>query len=262
MSSTVSAADDGNLPPDIARIKQSGVLRVALTREDYPPFYYQKQDQLKGLDIELAQDIARRLGVKLEFRRLARSWDEVVQVVVAGEADVAISALSRTLPRAQEVVFTQPYVILAQALLVNRLKLASLGGEQAPLKRLDSAGVRIGTLSESSYLDFAHTAFPAVQVTSYPHWDGAIKALLAGKVHAVMFDPLLCKRSLLVKPQRALTVQLLVTQRPDPIAMAVNWRDHDLLQWLNVYIDTVRGNGYLQQLQDEYIGTEVRHATD
>lgn len=257
---TASAADDDRLPPDLGRIKQSGVLRVVLTREDYPPFYYLQRNQLKGHDIDLARDIARRLGVKVEFKRLGRSWDEVVQVIVAGEADVAISALSRTLPRAQKVAYTQPYLTLPQGLLVNRLKLAGLDGGKAPLQRLDSAGVRIGTLAGSSYVDFAHTAFPAAQVIPYSRWDEASQALLAGEIHAVMFDALLCKRTLLVKPQRALTIQLLTTERPDPIAMAVNWRDHELLRWLNVYIDTVRDEGYLQQLEAKYIATGAAHA--
>jgi polar amino acid transport system substrate-binding protein len=263
MASTVRAADDNALPPDIARIKNAGKLHVILTKEDYPPFYYRQGNQLKGFDIELANNIATKLEVKVDFKRLASSWENVVQLIGEGKADVAITALSRTLPRAQKVAYTQPYVTLPQALLVNRLKLARLGGDQPPLQRLNTSSVRIGTLAESSYIGFAHAAFPAAQVISYSHWDAAMEALQKGEIHAVMFDALLCKRSLLTKPQLALNIQLLITERPDPIAMAVNWHDRELLQWLNIYIDTVRGEGYLKQLQDKYLGAEeVRNAAD
>jgi polar amino acid transport system substrate-binding protein len=263
LAGTASAADDDTLPPDIARIKHAGVLHVVLTKEDYPPFYYRQGNQLKGFDIELANDIASRLKVDVDFKRLASSWENVVQLIGEGKADVAITALSRTLPRAQKVAYTQPYVTLPQALLVNRLKLAGLGGDQPPLQRLNNSSVRIGTLAESSYINFAQAAFPAAQLLRYSHWDAAMEALQVGEIHAVMFDALLCKRTLLTKPQLALNIQLLVTERPDPIAMAVNWHDRELLQWLNIYIDTVRGEGYLKQLQDKYLGAEeVRNAAD
>ena len=255
------AADDNALPPDITRIQQAGKLRVALPQEDYPPFFQQQDGELQGLDIELAQDVAHRLGVQVEFNRQASNWDEIVDVIVAQQADVAIAALSRTLPRAQRVAYTQAYVTLPQALLINRLKLAGLGGKRPPLLRLNDHVVRIGTLQGSSYIGFAQTAFPNARIVPYRHWGEGVQALLAGEIHAVMFDTLLCKRTLLTQPQHALQIQLQITERPDPIAIAVNWRDRDLLHWLNIYIDTVKAEGYLQRLERKYNITGAYHAT-
>ena len=254
------AASTATLPPDLARIQATGILRVALTHADYPPFYERQAGGLRGLDIDLAHDVARRLGVDVQFNREASSWDDIVAVIAARKADVAIAALSRSLPRAQRVAYTQPYLTLPQALLVNRLKLAGLAGEGEPVVRLNNPAVRIGTLRGSSYVNFAKAAFPAAQVEVYDQWSNAVNALVSGRIHAVMFDALLCKRTLLARPELALQLQMVVTQRPDPIAMAVNWRDREWVQWLNVYIDTIRGDGYLQALEAKYIGPGVRHA--
>jgi len=109
-------------------------------------------------------------------------------------------------------------------------------------------------------VNFAKAAFPAAQVEVYDQWSNAVNALVSGRIHALMFDALLCKRTLLARPELALQLQMVVTQRPDPIAMAVNWRDREWAQWLNVYIDTIRGDGYLQALEAKYIGPGVRHA--
>jgi polar amino acid transport system substrate-binding protein len=258
--SAAGATADDTLPPDIARIQQAGELRVALTRDDYPPFYQTQAGEPRGFDIELATDVAQNLNVKVKFLPLAGSWDDLVNIIATHQADVAISALSRTLPRALSVAYTQPYITLPQALLINRLKLAELETKGPPLVRLDNPAVRIGTRQGSSYMEFAQAAFPKARIVAYEHWGQSVQALLAGDIHAVMFDALQCRRTLLANPQYALKIQLLITKYPDPFAMAVNWNDRALLHWLNVYIDTVRDEGYLQQLENQYIGAGVLDA--
>jgi polar amino acid transport system substrate-binding protein len=94
--------------PDIKAILDRGELIVAMTAGDQPPFYYvEPNGQLAGLDATLARDIASRLGVKVSFNRSPKSFNEVVELVAQGGADVAISKLSRTLVRAQMVRFTK-----------------------------------------------------------------------------------------------------------------------------------------------------------
>ena len=53
-------------------------------------------------------ELAKKLGVAVQFERDARTFDDVVHLLATGQADVAISKLSRTLPRAQVVSFSTP----------------------------------------------------------------------------------------------------------------------------------------------------------
>jgi len=245
---------------DLPRIQTAGVLRVALTQADYRPFYEQGPDGLHGFDIDLARDVARRLGVKVQFNRVAKNWDGLIDIIASGRADVAISALSRSLKRAERVAYTEPYLTLSQALLVNRLKLAELKDGATPLSRLDEPSVRIGTLRGSSYVGFARARFPKADVELYDRWSDGLEDLEAGRIHALMFDALLCKRTLLAHPELALQLQFLKSDRPDPVAMAVNWHNRELVHWLNIYIDTIRGEGYLRTLEAKYIGPGVQYA--
>ena len=114
----------GDFPPDLQRIMNRGHLIVAMHREDFPPFFmHDKSGRYHGLDVSLAQDIGRRLGVGVKFNRKAETFDEVIDIVARREADVAMSYLSRTLERAKRVKFTESYLSLRLALWVNRLRL-------------------------------------------------------------------------------------------------------------------------------------------
>src|SRR5262245_39891676 len=95
-----------------------------------PPFFMQDATgQLTGYDIALARDIAKHLGVKIIFNREATTVDDLIDQVATGQADIAISFLSRTLHRAMKVNFTEPYLQVKKTLLVNRLQIAQLDWE-------------------------------------------------------------------------------------------------------------------------------------
>ena len=80
------------LPPDIERIRSSGELRVAMTADLWPPFFFlNKNKELMGLDVDLATEIARRLGVRVRFVREAKTFDEIVTMVVDRRADIAVA---------------------------------------------------------------------------------------------------------------------------------------------------------------------------
>ena len=138
--------------------------------------------QLAGLDVTLARDIAARLGVKASFNRSPKSFNEVVELVAQGGADVAISKLSRTLVRAQMVRFTKPYVTFRHAMLFNRLRLAQHTSEEALPQLLRGLKGNVGVIGQSSYEGFLSQYFPSATAVSFKSWDEAVAAVFAGKV--------------------------------------------------------------------------------
>ena len=104
------------LAPEFARIVTRGELVVAVLGVDQPPFFEQQHGQLVGIDIDMAKEIAAKLGVKVRFNRDAKTFDSVVSLLANGDADMAISKLSRTLSRAQVISFSTPYIRLHRAL--------------------------------------------------------------------------------------------------------------------------------------------------
>lgn len=79
-------------------------LRVAISAEDYPPFYYQQGDTLSGFSVEVLQAVASELGLTLQWHRLP--WSRVVQQVASGKADV-ITVLYKTGDRAAQFYYSE-----------------------------------------------------------------------------------------------------------------------------------------------------------
>jgi polar amino acid transport system substrate-binding protein len=237
---TVSATVPDLWAPDIKAILDRGELIVAMTEGDQPPFYYVGPDgQLAGLDATLARDIASRLGVKVSFNRSPKSFNEVVELVAQGGADVAISKLSRTLIRAQMVRFTKPYVTFRHAMLFNRLRLAQHTPEEALPQLLRGLKGNVGVISQSSYEGFLSQYFPSATAVPFKSWDEAVAAVFAGKVLAVYRDELEIQKINQSRKDASLTLKTVVYKdMKDYIAMAVAWNRPHLAAWLDIYLDS------------------------
>ena len=152
----VRVPDGRLLAPDIARIVTRGELVVAMLKVDTPPFFFfDDSGQWTGLEVGLAQSLAKELGVKLRFNREAGTFNAVVDLLANGQADLAISKLSRTLARSQTIAFSDAYLTLSHSLILNRVKFAQLSrGRPLPevIRNFDGS---IGVIAKSSFADYA-----------------------------------------------------------------------------------------------------------
>jgi polar amino acid transport system substrate-binding protein len=238
--STVPAIAPDLRAPDIKAILDRGELIVAMTEADQPPFYYVGPDgQLAGLDATLARDIASRLGVKASFNRSPKSFNDVVELIAQGGADVAISKLSRTLIRAQMVRFTRPYVTFRHAMLFNRLKLAQHTSEKALPQLLRGLKGHVGVIGQSSYEGFLSQYFPGATAVPFTSWEEAVDAVFAGTILAVYRDELEIQKINQSRQDASLMLKTVVYKDiKDYIAMAVAWNRPHLAAWLDIYLDT------------------------
>lgn len=239
-AATAAAGPKDPYPPDIQRIKDRGELVVAMFAEDIPPFFmHDENERFYGLDVRLARDIADRLEVELRFNRQAQSFDQIIDILARHEADIGISWLSRTLTRAEKVRFTNPYIVLRQGLLINRLNLAKLPAQDNPLKAMNHPRARIGVKQGTSYVDYAHKIFPAAQIREYPDWEPYIvDAVARGELVAGYHDEIEIKKYIMTRPEASIqSTTAIIKDLTDPIAMAVPWDSQALLDWLNLYLE-------------------------
>jgi len=100
---------------DLAEIRARGTLRVLVVGdEDEPPI--QRDGTPAALDRDLAEDFARRQGLKLEVVWVERGHD-VLEELLAGRGDVAATGLTITPERAARVTFTDPITIVDEVLI-------------------------------------------------------------------------------------------------------------------------------------------------
>jgi len=128
-------------------VLKAGVLRVGTTG-DYKPFSYvktgmnqtenhQTTKQFAGIDIDMAQDLADSLGVKL--RLVQTSWPTLMADLAADKFDVGMSGISQALKRRRHAFFSDQYVIGGKTSIgrcddVNKLN---------TLNRIDQPSIRV-----------------------------------------------------------------------------------------------------------------------
>ena len=236
-SSLVKVADGRMLAPDIARIVNRGELVVAMLGVDTPPFFYEKNGELTGLEVDLAKAFAKELGVQVRFNRTAKTFNAVVETVARGEADMAISKLSRTLARTQVISFTQPYLTLNHALILNRVAFAQHARERAAPDVIRRFNGTIGVIAKSSFQDYAKRYFPKAKVMEYPSWPEVLKALEKGEVMAAYRDEFEIKRILKSNPTASLTLRTITLKDlEDTLGIAVGLSDRTLLAFANEFL--------------------------
>lgn len=224
------------LQGDIQKILHRGKIIVAINAEDHSPFHMVDQNgKLIGIDIEIAETIAKHLKVPVEYLRSTRNFDEVIDQVVRGEADLAISKLSYTPERALRAAFTKPYIMLHKAILVNRLHLARLGSDLSIKKLLSLKGIKIGTIAGSSYVAFAREIFsPSLELYTDTDWDKVIAKVESGECFGGFRDENEFKKILIKKPKMNLNaLTIVLKEEEDPICVVLPQGQQEFLHWVN-----------------------------
>jgi polar amino acid transport system substrate-binding protein len=130
----------GNL---LQEVKDRGVLRVS-TDPAYPPQSFQTQSgEFKGFDIDVAEEIAKRMGVKVEWQTPA--WEVITAGNWNGRWDVSVGSMTVTPARKEVLYFTPPYYYTPAAAAVHE--------ENTDITNLetDLDGKRIGVCGACTY---------------------------------------------------------------------------------------------------------------
>lgn len=181
----------------------------------------------------------------------------MVDRVVTGKADLAISKLSATLSRAQRVAFTRPYLVQHQALLVNRVQAVRSGGDDDPLRQSRRAGARIGVVSGTSYASLALQLFPEAELVPFDGLLPMVAAVMRGEVLAAYYDELEFSKILRLQPKLALAVSLhLIPGRRDRLAVAVSADRRQLRDWVDLYLDSHNIEYDVPTLLDQVLAVE------
>jgi len=239
---------------EIRRIRERGVITVSLNR-DYPPFSMEKAGKVFGLDVDLAHLLADILNVKVRFIR-PDTYDQQIPTLLAGESDIIMAAMTRTVERGLKVNFSTPYFEVSQAALVRRDRVPAGADAYFDLMAID--GLRLGVKTGTTHEAFARQLFPTDAIKGYPTTTAAATAVVEGEVDAMVAD------SPFVQVWRKNHVQhyqkvsaLLAPVTREFYAFAIRQGDPDFLNWLNLFVDQIRTDGTLDLLTYEYFEQTV-----
>lgn len=242
-----------NCPKDMARILERGKLIVGIYYKNKPPFVMTNEiGELYGFDIDIAKDIAKKLGVGIEFNNDAKSYKQLHQLVAEGAVDVVICKFSRTYERAKNIKFTTPYLTLRRSMLVNKMFAEKHNIKEYPIDFFKENNVKIGVREKTSYVEFAKNMFPKAKIVE-GSWKDITAALIKGDLDAVVRDEYEILKLIRNNPDMALYLSVYVLKdKRDCIAMAVPADSDQLLYWLNMYLDTRDSYKTVEDLMNEY----------
>ncbi|MFZ6773571.1 substrate-binding periplasmic protein [Undibacterium sp. SXout7W] len=260
VTNTGKSSSIAPLPPEMQRIKDRGTLLVAMYAKDVIPYLMaDSMGNLAGNDVDLAKNIAKALQVNISIDRSAKTFNELVDLVASGKADMGISLISRTLARAEKVRFSNPYVIVRPVLVLNRLTASRAGLDLSnPLEEMSHFNGKIAEPKGNSYIDFAKAAFPKASLIELPTWDDVLNAVFEGKVLATLRDEIGVKNYLMKYPERSVqlkTIPIMDPARADALGIAVNSTSTHLLEWINLYLELnypIRSAEDLVKTYDKY----------
>ncbi len=163
----------------LARVQAQGELRWAGDLQGGEPYVFRDPRdpaKLVGFEVEIAEALARKLGVRAHF--MQNDWSNLVPSLERGDFDVILNGLEETPALEGRILMSHPYFTFAEQLVVRK---------GARLRSLDQlAGHRVGTLSSS----LAHQLLrrrPRIETV--------------GRTDAVLLDSVIAARYGLAKPE-------------------------------------------------------------
>ncbi|MDR3766721.1 MAG: transporter substrate-binding domain-containing protein [Butyricicoccus sp.] len=249
-NSASSATDSAT--PTVDAIKEKGEITM-LTNAQFPPFEYLADDgSVQGVDPDLAQAVADKLGVKLKI--VDMDFDGIISALKSGKGDFAAAGMTITEERLKEVDFTDEYVTSSQMVIVRSD--SDLSGDKDALDAALSGkniAVQQGTTGDW-YASGDESTGSTIKNANVLQFKSAVEAgmnLANGKADAVIIDQ---------KPAEAIVasqdgkLKLLDTKLTDEqYAFAVQKGQEDLLAVINEVLAEYKGDK-VDELINQHMG--------
>lgn len=171
----VAGCDDGDSGDNVRRGDDT---IVVVTPADMAPYSYYDEEakEFKGIEIDFVRTAAKKLGRKVEVRRCP--FDELLGRVKSGEADVAVSVITITDARKEDVDFSIPYETGGASFLYR------VGDPMPTMIRAET--LRVAAV-ESMTHDF-YLSVHGIDPIRFEVYQDAVEALNKGLVDTVFFD--------------------------------------------------------------------------
>lgn len=162
-------------------LRRAGVLRVGMTG-DYAPFSEERDGQLRGIDVELAQALAQEWGVAVVFVRT--SWPRLMEDLTKRRFDLAASGVSITDERRRVADFSAAYFFDGKTPIARRGEAARFSS----LDKIDQPGVRVIVNPGGTNERFAREHLKRATLLVHPDNRTIFAEIIAGRADVMITD--------------------------------------------------------------------------
>ncbi|MFD2300802.1 transporter substrate-binding domain-containing protein [Paracidovorax citrulli] len=226
----------------LANIQKAGVVRVAIP-QDFPPFGSLGTDlKLQGYDIDMANLVAKELGVKVELVPVTST--NRIPYLTTGKADLVISSLGKNAERAKVIDFTQAYAPFPKSVY---------GPKEAAIKGpADLAGKTIGvTRGSTEDLSLTKLAPASATIKRYEDNNATAQSYLTGQVQLVTLGNIVANAVNERTRLRQLDAKFAVEDTPCYVGVAKG--EDALLRKVDAIITKARSDGRLNDMSQRWM---------
>ncbi|MGC9520994.1 MAG: basic amino acid ABC transporter substrate-binding protein [Anaerolineae bacterium] len=229
-------------PLGVTGCQQQPQTLVVGTSADYEPFeYIDENGNYTGFDIELMEEIGKRLNMEIEWQDIA--FDGLIGSLQSDKIDAIIAAMSATPEREEQVDFTDPYFIGADAIILAE------GSDITITTNEDMTGYRVGVQTGTIQESWVEENIDA-ELSRYERAEQAIMDLQSGRIDAVAMDYYAAQSFI---EQGGLELALKTEFAGEHMAIAVKEGNTELLEQLNEAIDELQAEGFVEDLAMKYL---------
>ena len=231
----------------LSRIREKGEIVVATEGAWRPWTFHDEQDQLVGFDVEVAQKIAEKLGVKATFVEV--EWDGIFAGLDSKRYDIAANGVEITNQRAEKYDFTVPYGYIRTALVVRNDNDSIQSFE-------DLKGKHTANSIASTYMMLAESY--GAEAVGVDTLDQTIAMVLSGRADATLNAEVSIYDYLSEHPDAALKI---VGRTEEASHVSIPMRKGEdcasLLAAVNQAIEELRAEGELSRISVKYFGSDI-----
>lgn len=209
---------------------------VMVTEAGFAPFEYYENNEIVGVDVEVAKEIANRMGKKLVIKDVA--FDSIINEVKSGKADIGAAGISYTEERSKQVDFSNDYFTSKIVVIVKDNE------NEADFKDLNNKtiAVQLGSTADT----YVTNNYKNSTITRQKKYLTAIEDLKNDKVECVVMDELPAKEILQKNSNLKILSNVLSTEN---YGMVVKKNNKELMNVVNEVIEELKSSGKI----DEYV---------
>ena len=223
-------------------ILSKGVIRIGVPL-DVPPFGSQNVNRVaEGFDVDMANMVAKSLGVKLEITQITGA--NRIPFLLTDKVDVVISVMGATPERAKQIMFTAPYA---------NTSLAVYGPKNIAVKSAADLGTyRVAAAKGTTQEQALTAANPKANIMRTEDDATAAAAYLSGQAQIFATNSIVAIDLAKKNPNKEFDLKFNI--RNSPAHMGVKMGEHSLVRWLDTFIFFNTQNTELDKLHQKWLG--------
>lgn len=228
-------------------VKKSGKLRIAVDAT-YPPMESEDvSGKPVGFDIDFANELAKRLGVKAEY--MIMNWDGILAGLMSNRYDVIISSMNITPERAKQVNFVE-YVKMSQLFISKK-------GREAKTDK-DLAGKVVAVQADTTSHEFVQNiqkgGVAIKEIKAFKMVTDAFAAIKANQADVIVVDEPVGRYYAKRDPSFVISGRAMA---PEPVGVAMSKKEKKLAAEIEKAVQTMEKDGFMKKLSLQWFGAEL-----